>query len=64
MNSEAKEVTVILKDSERSYRQKFLCYEDVVLSEDDPIIKEFIEEAMKSAKFTPEDVKVRVLLQV
>jgi hypothetical protein len=32
------ELTVILKDADRTYRQKFLIYEAYSMSEDDPVI--------------------------
>ena len=50
------ELTVTIKDSERSYKQKFLVYEDVAFSEDDKIIQQCINEAKVNFKGEPEDV--------
>lgn len=58
------EVTVILKADERKYTQKFLSYEDYTVNQDDPVIMQFIEEAKKSFEGKPEQVKIRVNMEV
>jgi hypothetical protein len=60
----SKEVTVILKDAERTCRQKFLIYEDFCLKHDDPVINMCIESARKNFDGDPDDIQVRVLLVV
>lgn len=59
-----KEVTVVLKDSERTYRQKFLIYEDFCLHPDDLVIKACVQSARKNFEGEPEDVQVRTLMVV
>lgn len=58
----SKELTVILKDEERTVKQKFLVYEDICLNRDDPVILQCIEEARKNFDGEPDDVKVRILM--
>lgn len=58
------EITVILKDSDRTYRQKFLIYESFTISDDDPIILSCIEEAMKSFEGDPETIQIKVHMEI
>jgi hypothetical protein len=60
----SKELTIILKDTERTYRQKFLVYEDIQLIPEDPTIVSCIEQARKNFNGEPEDIQIRVLLVV
>ena len=56
------ELTVTIKGEERTYKQNFLLYEEFKWSEEDPIIKQCVEEALANAKIEPDDIKVRGLL--
>jgi hypothetical protein len=58
------EVTVILKDSEKTYRQKFLCYEAATLSPNDPVLVSYIEEAKATASFEPDDIRIKISMEV
>lgn len=58
------ELTVILKDSERTYRQKFLVYEDVSFNSNDFTIKECINLARKNFDGEPDDIQVKGLLVI
>ena len=58
------ELTVTVKGEESSYKQKFLCYELVTMSLDDPIIKDCVAQALANSKIEPEDIKIRVLMVV
>lgn len=58
------EITVVLKDSERTYRHKFLIYEDVTMSRLDPIIQDCIREARLSFKEMPEDIVIKASMVV
>lgn len=62
--SEAKEVTVILKDSEKSTRHKFLIYEEFTFSTASPIIAQCIAESRKSFEGEPEKCTVKANLEV
>ena len=57
------ELTVILKDSDRTYRQKFLIYEEFAVSCEDPIILSCIEEAKKNFEGEPENIQIKIHLE-
>ena len=61
MNSE---ITVILKDPERTYRQKFLIYSEYTVSEHDPIILDCIQNALKNFEGDPETIQVKIHIEV
>jgi hypothetical protein len=59
------EVTVVLKDSERSYRQKFLCYDTLCIEPKEiPCIDgnlfSYIEQAKKNFQGEPEDIELKI----
>lgn len=58
------ELTVILKDDERTYKQKFLIYEDYSVVHDDPAILHCIEEAKKNFDGEPESIQVKIHLEI
>lgn len=58
------ELTVILKDSDRTYRQKFLCYQAYSTSLEDPIIGECIKLAKKSFEGEPESIQVKIHMEI
>lgn len=58
------ELTVILKDCDRTYRQQFLIYEQYYVAVDDPIILSCIEQAKKSFQGEPETVQVKIHLEI
>ena len=58
------EMTVILKDSDRIYKQKFLIYEKYELSDESPIIQECISEAKKNFDGRPEHVQIKIHMEM
>jgi len=58
------ELTVVLKDSDRTYRQKFLSYENYSISDQDPLILSCIEQAKKNFEGEPESVEVKIHLEI
>lgn len=58
------ELTVILKDSDRTYRQKFLIYENYCPCAEDPVITMCIEEAKKSFEGEPESIQIKIHLEI
>lgn len=50
------EIVVIMKDEERTMRQKFLCYDEL---QNFSLIKEYIEEAKTNFPGDPESVIVK-----
>lgn len=58
------ELTVILKDEERTYKQKFLVYERIDLWHDSEIIKSYIKQAEAGFKAQATDVQIKVSMHV
>lgn len=58
------ELTIILKDSERTYRQNFLIYEQYSLAYDDPVICMAIAEAKKNFSGEPESIQVKIHMEI
>lgn len=58
------ELTVILKDSERRYSQKFLMYDSYAMNDSDPVIHNCIAEAKKSFEGEPESIQVKVHMEI
>lgn len=58
------EITVILKDEERSYRQKFLIYEHYSVSHDDPVILACIEHAKKNFQGNADIVQIKIHMEI
>lgn len=59
-----KELTVILKDSERTLRTKSLEYEDFTMSLTDPLILDRIQIAKKDFTGEPEDITISVKMVI
>ena len=59
-----KEITIKLSNDEQTYTKKIACYEPITLSPEDPIIKEYLEEANKeiAGPFTDCVVKVKMVV--
>lgn len=53
------EVTIILKDSEKTLKSKHLVYEEISMASDDPEIDRLVQEARKSFTGEPSDVQVK-----
>lgn len=62
--SHATEVTVIVKNPEASYRQKFMVYENYTVTPEDPILKQCIDETLSNSKIEPEDIDVKIHMTV
>ena len=58
------ELTVILKDSERTFRQNFLSYGNYSIRDDDPFILMCIATAKKNFEGDPESVQVKIHLEI
>jgi hypothetical protein len=53
------ELTVVIKGSDSTYRQKFLVYETVTMAYDCPRIAECVKEAKESYRGDIDDVLIR-----
>lgn len=58
------ELTVILKDSDRTYRQKFLIYEAFAVNDQDPVVLMCIENAKKNFEGEPESIQVKISMEI
>jgi len=57
------EITVVLKDDERTCRQKFLCYETFVFDGSNEYLRSIVEEAKKNFNGDPEEIVIRAVCQ-
>ena len=57
-------MTITIKGDDRTYKQKFLIYDPITLSDSDPTIQKCLQEALSAAKITPDDIKIRTVMQV
>lgn len=58
------ELTVILKDADRTYRQKFLIYETHTTAHDDAFIVSCIEEAKKNFEGEPDTIQIKIHIEI
>lgn len=58
------EIAVIIKDDERTMTQKFLEYSPFSISDDDETLNNYIKKAIEEFPGEPDDVKVRITIQV
>ena len=58
------ELTVSIKDEEKTLKKKFLIYDPFHVSEDDPTIKDCINETLKNFSSEPSNIKVRISLLI
>jgi hypothetical protein len=58
------EINVTIKDDEKRLNKKFPVYEIVTTDENDPIIKQCIEETLKNFDGTPDDIKVIITMEI
>ena len=54
------EITVVLKDEERSYKEKFLIYDLVKLSLDCPVLKSCVDKAKQGFNGDPIDIDIKI----
>lgn len=53
------EITIILKDSEKTLKSKHLVYNPLTMAHDDPEIDRLVKEARKSFDGEPSDIQVK-----
>lgn len=58
------ELTITIKDSEKTQRTKHLVYDNFYLNPDDPVIKQIIAQALQEFNAEPESVRIRANLEV
>jgi len=58
------ELTVIVKDSERTFRMKHLIYDDYSVNDNDPIIKKCVDDTLVQFHGEPESVNIKISLEI
>jgi hypothetical protein len=58
------ELTVVIKDDEKTLRKKFLIYDVYQVDENDSMIKECIEETLKNFDGSPDKVSVKISMDL
>lgn len=58
------EIIVILKEGDRTYRQKFVSYNDFNVNERDPEIMKCVLEAKRNFDKEPEEIVVKITLEI
>jgi len=58
------EITVILKDSEKTLRSKFLSYDTYEVDPENHILKDYINQSLKNFGNDPEDIIVNIKMVV
>ena len=60
----ATELTITIKDEEKTVKNKFLLYDPYILSDDDPIIKECIGKTLQDFNGEPCSIKLKATLSL
>lgn len=58
------EISVTIKDEEKRLNKKFPIYEVYSIDENDPVIKQCIEETLENFHGTPDNIKVTITLEI
>lgn len=58
------EISVTIKDDEKRLNKKFPCYESLTVDENDPVIKQCIEETLENFGGTPDNIKVTITMEI
>jgi hypothetical protein len=59
-----KTITVILKGDDKTYREKFLIYDELVMNPNDAFIKECIDTAKKNFVDPIEEIQVKASMVI
>lgn len=58
------EISVTIKDDEKRLTKKFMKYNVYSVSEDEPVIKECIDEVLSNFDGTPESIRVTIVMEM
>lgn len=58
------EISIIVKNEEKRQTTKHLIYEVYAMHEEDPIIKDLMDQAVKEFNATPDKVTVKITMEV
>lgn len=56
------ELTVTVKDSDRTLKKEFLVYEPITFVDTDPMISRIVKESLEEFKGEPDDIKIRAVM--
>lgn len=56
----AAELTIIVKDSEKTLKRKDIIYDPFTMCSDDPLIMRYVNETLKNFDGEPTDVQIKV----
>lgn len=54
------ELTVVIKDEEKTLRTKYLMYDEYTVNENDPVVKDCIEKTLANFDGEPSDITVNI----
>ena len=63
-SSSASELTITIKDEEKTHKSKHLIYEPYCVHADEPVIRKLVHSALEEFKGEPTDIRVRINLEV
>ncbi len=58
------ELTVCIKDAEKTLRTKYAIYDEYTVRDDDVIIKDCIERTLENFDGEPDDITVNIKLEI
>jgi hypothetical protein len=58
-----KEIAVKISNSEQRYVQKFLCYDNFTISQDDEVLKKMVQDAINNFKGNVDAVSVKISME-
>lgn len=58
------ELTVIIKDEEKTLRKKFLIYDTYQTEDDDPVIQGCIKETLENFDGDPSDIIINIKMEI
>lgn len=64
MTSTVTEITVTIKDEEKTLRSKYLVYEKFSVDYNDPIIKDCVARSLKDFSGEPTDIRLKISLTI
>lgn len=58
------ELTVVVKNEEKRQTTKHLIYDVYTVHEEDPLIKDLIDQAIKQFNDEPDDIRIKISLEI
>lgn len=58
------EISITVKNDDKRLNKKYLSYAEYTISEEDPVIKECMEDTLKDFGETPDSIKVCIIMEI